>query len=55
MGLIATLLIADATESAASCWPATTRASADLRVGLPAGSVAGSALLGVERMWPVEA
>ena len=49
------LLIADATESAASCWPQTTRAIADLLAALPAGSVAGIALLGTNLMWPVEA
>ncbi len=55
MGPIATLLIADATESAASCWPQTTRAIADLLTALPAGSVAGIGLLGTNLMWPVEA
>lgn len=49
------LLIADATENAASCWPATTRAIADLLTALPSGSVAGIALLGTNLMWPVEA
>ena len=49
------LLIADATESAASCWPQTTRAIADLLASLPAGAVAGVALLGTNLMWPVEA
>jgi hypothetical protein len=49
------LIIADATESAAACWPKTARAIAGLLVALPAGSVAGVALLGTELMWPAEA
>ena len=36
MGSMTTLLIADATESAASCWPQTARAIADLLAALPA-------------------
>lgn len=53
--MIHILLIADATESAASCWPQTTRAITDLLTTLPASSVAGIALLGTNLMWPVEA